>query len=107
VKVRFESELRAGGGVSWEDALAELEARLVAAEAVLELAEPVGLEPFVPPAVDGPLDPALADRARALLTRGEDVQARLEARRDQVRADLRRLPKLPAPQGKSRFEVSA
>jgi hypothetical protein len=93
--------------VTWEDALAELEARLVAAEAALELAEPAGMEPFEPPAVDGLLDPALADRARALLTRGEDLQARLEAERDRVRADLRRIPKLPASPGVSRFEVTA
>ena len=39
--------------VTWDDALATLEACLEAAESALELADPVGMEPFHAPPVDG------------------------------------------------------
>jgi hypothetical protein len=93
-----------GAAVSWEDALAELETRLDVAAALVEhaggtagagavTAAPVA--PFRAPAVAGSLPPALADRARALLTRGEAVERALEAERDRIRAELRRLPRRP------------
>jgi hypothetical protein len=94
--------------VTWDDALATLEACLEAAESALELADPVGMEPFRAPPVDAPLDDDQADRARVLLARGEEVQARLEAERDRVRAELKHLPRMPATQGgTARFEVTA
>ena len=93
--------------VTWDDALTTLEACVEAAESTLALADPVGMEPFVAPRVDAPLTPEQADRARALLMRGEEVQARLEAERDRIRGELNRIPRLPPKQGQSHFEVSA
>ena len=94
--------------MTWDDALATLEACLEAAESALELADPVGMEPFQAPPVAEPLDRDQADRARVLLARGEELQARLEAERDRVRAEFNRLPRMPASQGgKARFEVTA
>jgi hypothetical protein len=84
---------------SWDAALAELSERLDAAEAVLELTgagiTAAPLPEFVPPAVDGPLPAALADRAAALVARGEALAARYAEASAKVRAELQRLPRTP------------
>ncbi len=93
---------------SWERALDELEARLELADAILELnGELEPLPPFTEPAVDGPLPAHLAGRAHAALARSEAAQARMERQVEQIRAELRGLPRLAPPPPRSRFDVDA
>jgi len=81
---------------AWSEALDEFEARLLLAEAALELAEEGAAPPFEPPPVEGPIPPECADRARALLARARGVEDRLVASRQRIRAELARMPRLPA-----------
>jgi len=93
---------------AWYNALAELEARLDAIAAGLELADTPPDVEFVVPAVDGPLPAALQDRATAIVERGAELRARLEAEAADIAAELRRLPRRrPTQSGTSLFEVGA
>jgi hypothetical protein len=97
--------------VTWEEALQQLEGRLDRAEQAI--AEPGGgraVEPFTAPAVAGPLPPALAERAQALLLRAEELRRIGEAESARIRGELHRLARrAPAPAGPptSLFETRA
>lgn len=91
---------------AWAEALDAFEARLVLAEAALELADDDSDEggdggrgipaAFEAPSVPGPLPAEYADRARALLARALGIEERLTAAQRRIRAELARLPRLPA-----------
>ena len=91
--------------VSWEQALDEFTERLDAVEDAEHPARAIG--PFEPPAVTEPFPASLLARAEELIARSEAVAARLVAELGEVRAELRRLPKVPRQPGRSRFEVDA
>jgi hypothetical protein len=94
---------------TWTDALDEFEARLVLAEAVLELGgdgEP--LPPVEPASLAAPFPADLAGRARALLERAAAVEQGLGAEQHRIRAELARLPRLTPPTDTiSRLDVQA
>jgi hypothetical protein len=92
---------------SWTEALDEFEARLLLAEAVLELAgDSVPLPAFEPAALPTPFPAHLAPRARELLERAAVVEQALGAEQQRVRAELTRLPRLaPSREPVSRLDV--
>jgi hypothetical protein len=93
--------------VTWEDALTECEARLDAAESALDPRTAVPVAPFGPPAVDGPLPAPLAERARACCERGEALASQLAGELDRIRAELRRLPRMPRAPREAHFDAQA
>jgi hypothetical protein len=93
--------------VTWEQALAECEARLDAAAAALEDGAPPAVAPFAAPAVDGPFPASLADRARVCSERGDELQERLTSELERVRTELRRLPRMPRAQREAHFDAQA
>jgi hypothetical protein len=74
----------------WESVLDALEAEVAGAER----AESPEISAFVPPAHVGPMPPALADRAVALLRRMAERQAELERRRAEIGRELATLSAL-------------
>jgi hypothetical protein len=93
--------------VTWERAIEECEARLDAATAALERRGPGQIAPFSAPEVDGPIPADLVERATACATRTDDLSAQLAEELERVRLELRRLPRMPRPQGEARFEAQA
>jgi hypothetical protein len=93
--------------MTWEHALTECEARLDAASAALERRIPGAIPEFSVPDVAGPIPDELADRARACATRSEELEGRLTDELDRIRAELRRLPRMPRAESENRFEVQA
>jgi hypothetical protein len=94
--------------VPWEDALDECEARLDAAAAALETGAPAAaVTPFSAPAVDGPIPAHLAVRAEECSARGEELRERLERELEDIRAELRRLPRMPRTQREAHFDAQA
>jgi len=93
--------------LTWERTLADCEARLDAAAAALEQGAPTAIAPFSAPDVEGPIPAALADRARACFARGEALEERLALELGRLRAELRRLPRMPRAQGEARFDAQA
>lgn len=87
----------AAGIAAWQAFLDEAEARVARARQLLDDGETpaVAESPFTPPAL-GPLPRALVARAEAVVAASAAVERALAARRDEVVADLRRLP-LRAP----------
>ena len=65
------------------------------------------LDEFEPPTVTGPIPEALADRAHAVLSRGDALQRRLEEESARIRAQLLQLPRFQPGRGTARFEVDA
>ncbi len=95
---------------SWVAALDEFEARLELCEAVLELGTDASVPAgFEPPALAGPVPEPQRGRAHALLDRAAEIDRRLTAERDRIRADLAGRPRRPdtTPRGKARFETLA
>jgi hypothetical protein len=93
---------------TWEHALADCEARLDAAAAALDrgvLAAEIA--PFSTPSVPGPLPAPLASWAQQLVDRGEELEQRLTSERERIRAELRRLPRMPSAAREARFEAQA
>jgi len=93
--------------VPWERALDECEARLDAVTAALEAGTPAAVEPFSAPAVDGPVPAHLEGRAEECSTRGEELRARLEQELEDIRAELRRLPRMPRKPREVHFDAQA
>lgn len=93
--------------VTWEDALAECEARLDTARAALEPGPGPAVAPFSAPAVTGPIPEHLAARARECAERGERLQAQLTGELERLRTELRRLPRMPRAQREAHFDVQA
>jgi hypothetical protein len=93
--------------VTWEQALEECEARLEAASIALERGTPSPVAPFSAPAVEGPIPPALVERARACSSRSDALAAQLGDELERVRLELRRLPRMPRAQREARFEAQA
>lgn len=93
--------------VTWEQALADCEARLDAADAALAAGHPVEVEAFAAPAVATPLPAELVARARALTTRGEELGERLAGEIARIRDEVRRIPRVPRAESASRFEAQA
>lgn len=92
---------------AWEHTLAECEARLDAATAALEQRAAVPVAPFSPPAVEGPIPESLAERARECAERGDRLQERLQDELERIRAELRRLPRMPRAQREAHFDAQA
>jgi len=93
--------------VTWEHALEECEARLEAASIALECGTPLAVAPFSAPEVDGPIPPALLERARACSSRSDALAAKLADELERVRLELRRLPRMPRAPREARFEAQA
>jgi hypothetical protein len=91
---------------TWEHALADCEARLDAAAAALDQGGPV-VAPFTAPEVEGPIPEYLAGRARACSERGDQLQARLQDELERIRAELRRLPRIPRAPREAHFDAQA
>ena len=92
---------------TWEETLEQCEARLDAAVAALEQGTTPEVDTFSEPRVAGPIPPALADRARACSERGEELAELLARELERIRLELRRLPRMPAPQRDTHIDVSA
>ena len=92
---------------SWEHALDDCDARLDAVTAALAAGTAPAVDAFAEPAVDGPMPAHLADRARECATRGEALHARLSNELDAIRAELRRLPRMPRAQREAHFDAQA
>jgi hypothetical protein len=91
--------------VTWEQALADIEAGLDALEAQLDNGETPQLE-FVVPDIDGELPAALVGRVQAAGTRGDALRARAESRARDIRAELQRIPRRrPQSATTSLFEI--
>ena len=73
----------------WIDVLDEIEARIHVAEQGQAIS-------FVPPTDLGPLPAELVPRAEALATRSAVIEAALTERAEDLRAQLRRIPRRPA-----------
>jgi hypothetical protein len=93
--------------ITWEEALADCEARLDAAVAALEAGRPVVTDDFETPDVDQTLPAGLVDRARTVARLSEELESRLADELERIRLELRRLPRLPRAQRESRFDVQA
>lgn len=93
--------------IAWERALGDFEARIAAAERALDAGEPVTLDAFAEPPVEGPLPAPLLQRATACRDRGLALEERLAAELTRVRAELRRLPRVPRAGRETRFETRA
>jgi hypothetical protein len=93
--------------LTWEAALDECEARLDAAVAALERTAPGVVAPFSADEIEGPLPAALADRAQACCTRGQELERRLADELERVRLELRRLPRVPQAPQAARYEARA
>jgi hypothetical protein len=93
--------------VTWEQALTECEARLDAAATALAKGTLASVVPFSPSEIDEPLPVALAERAQACATRGEELSERLAAELERIRLELRRLPRMPRAPRENRFEARA
>jgi hypothetical protein len=92
----------------WEAALAECEARLDAAAAAPGArAGEAEIAPFTAPEVDGPLPAPLVDRARRIVERAEVLEHRLTDEQGRIRAELRRLPRLPPAVHQTSFDKRA
>jgi hypothetical protein len=63
--------------------------------------------PFSTPEVTEPLSGPLVARARAISERGEQLERQLTSELERIRAELRRLPRMPRAQGETRFEAQA
>ncbi len=92
---------------SWAHVLDDCAARIDAATAALERGAPAEIPAFVPVEPPGPLPAELVERARALVDRSEALERRLEDERARVRAELLRLPRMPAAEREVHFEVKA
>jgi hypothetical protein len=92
---------------SWERALDECDARLDAVTAALAAGTRPAVETFAPPAVDGPIPAELGGRARECASRGEELRERLEGELEAIRAELRRLPRMPRPPREAHFDAQA
>jgi hypothetical protein len=87
---------------SWIEALTAMERRLDAVDA----GEPVSS--FDPRSPAGPIPPEVLAHAREVLARGQELQERLESEAEEIRAELRRLPRIAANEpGVSRFQLDA
>ena len=85
----------------WHNVLDEIEARIDLAERGEEVA-------FVPPEGLGPIPADLVPRAQALVTRGAQVEAGLTERAEELRAELRRIPRRHAERGTTnRLDIQA
>lgn len=94
--------------VTWERALADCEARLDAAATALDGgALPADIAPFSAPPVSGLLPAPLASWAQQLVDRGEELEQRLTSERERIRAELRRLPRMPSAAREARFDAQA
>ncbi len=92
--------------VRWEQALADIEARLDALDQALTDGDPNPHLEFAPPAVDGPLPTALRARAEAAAARGDALVPRAEARSKDIKAEIQRLPRRrPQSATTSLFEI--
>ncbi len=94
---------------TWAGALDEFEARLLLAQAVLELGgDGDAPPPFEPPRLPAPFPAELERRAQALLERAAALEEGLGAEQRRLRADLARLPRLTAVgEPVSRFDTQA
>jgi hypothetical protein len=95
---------------SWTRVLDDCEARLDALAATMTTATPPEISPFLPVATAEPIPAELVPRARALVDRSAELEQRLANERDRVRAELRRLPRMPrtpGPGSEALFEVKA
>ncbi len=91
---------------TWEQALADIEARLDALDQALVAGDPQPQLEFAVPAVDGPLPVALRDRAQAAAARGDALRARAESRAQDIKAELQRIPRRrPQSATTSLFEI--
>lgn len=93
--------------ITWEQALEECEARLDAASGALERGTPNEVALFCAPDVDGPIPPALLDRARACSVRSDALSAQLADELERIRKELRRLPRMPRAERETRLDVQA
>jgi hypothetical protein len=78
----------ASRGLGWEEALTELEARVLGAEAVLRQGGYSELDPWVAPRLTEPLPAHLVERARGLLERHRDLCDQLDTALTGLRRQL-------------------
>lgn len=91
---------------TWERALADCEGRLDRAAATLT-GGTSDVDPFSAPALPIPMPAALVDHARELVRQGEALEERLTGEQDRIRAELRRLPRMPRAARQSHFDTKA
>ena len=85
----------------WHDVLDEIEARI-------DLAERGEQVEFVPPEGLGQIPAELVPRAQALVTRGAQVEAGLTERAEELRAQLRKIPRRHTERGTTnRLDIQA
>jgi len=93
--------------LTWEEALADCDARLDAAEAGIGTGSNPAVAPFSVPELAGPCPDPLLGHVRSLIERGTALEERLTTERERIRLELRRLPRLPRAQGESHFDTRA
>jgi hypothetical protein len=92
----------------WEQTLTECEARLdAAAGAPVSRPGTTEITPFAVPEVTAPLPADLVGRARMIVVRAEALERQLAGEQDRIRAELRRLPRLPPAQHTPSFDDRA
>jgi len=92
--------------LTWDDVLADLEARLDATTA----SGGGAIAPFTEPVVVAPLPEHLLSRAEAILERTERLTGDLEAQAQRIRTELRRIPRptrRTSDRGNPLFEIGA
>ncbi len=89
----------------WEQALRDCEARIDTTAAALNRGARARLDEFTEPVVGESLPAGLVPRARELVERGEQLERRLADEQARIRAELRRLPRMPAAQHTAKFDA--
>ena len=87
--------------MTWLEVLDELERRIAAQRAALDLGEAGELDAFEPPADLGPLPQTLLDRAALLLAESLDVAEELQGALTFIGQDLAVMRKVTASSGES------
>jgi hypothetical protein len=92
----------------WEQTLAECEARLdAAAGAPAARGGATEIVAFAAPEDTGPIPVSLVGRAQLIVDRAEALERQLVGEQDRIRAELRRLPRLPPAQHTPSFDSRA
>ncbi len=89
----------------WEQALRDCEARIDTTAAALNSGARAHLDEFTEPVVEQSLPSSLVPRAQDLVERGEALERRLAEEQARIRAELRRLPRMPAVQHTAKFDA--
>jgi hypothetical protein len=92
----------------WDALLDRLEDRLDEAARLIVGEKTEAVAPFEVPEIDGPLPADRLARAQALVARGNEIEAQLRAQTQDIRAELRRMPRVQTTRGgATRFQADA